>query len=159
MSEPSSVDPELQDLTDRIAAVRASIAALKDERARTEQSQSPAPGPDPAVAAMKEQVAAARARLVDAGLEEAPDTKASSRLLESSLRKVLYFAGAAIAVPGAVTLALFVQSSLVLYPGEKLDETLFVIVASPLLLGLALLGLGRFAKYRADESELDDDFV
>jgi hypothetical protein len=153
MGEPSSVDPELEALAERIEATRAEIASVKAARARIEECIAADPTAS-ALDALRAKVDGAQARLAE--IERLPRATALSP--EASARRGLYIAGAFVAIPGATTLGLAVRESL-RHPEEKLDPTLLAILSIPLLLGLALLARARFANYRASSGDLDGDFL
>ena len=152
-----SVDPELQALTERIAAVRAAIDEEKAARQAIERRQEPGDdGPERALAALRDEVTAARARLsaLQAGTAERGRPKASR---EATARRGMYIMGALFAFPGALTIGamLSVRAS---NPGEALDPVMLVF-AAPLLIGLGFVARGRFANYDEKRDDLDGDFL
>jgi hypothetical protein len=152
------VDPELQALTDRIAAVRSAIAELKDERARIERTQEPADdAAETELAALRETVTQARARLADLkGRTTKPGAPAAKR--EAAARRTLYVIGGAVSLPSLVTLPAMLHAQW-RHPEDAVDPMLYLVVSIPLLIGLGLVARGRFANYRADRDDLDGDFL
>ena len=153
-----SVDPELQTLTERIAAVRAAIDEEMAAREAIARRQAPGDdGPEQALAALRDEVTAARARLsaLQSGTAERGRPKVSR---EGAARRGMYFMGALFALPGAITVGamLSVRAS---NPGEALDPIVMLVFAAPLLIGLGCIARGRFANYDAKRDDLDGDFL
>ena len=153
------VDPELQALTERLAAVRTAIDEEKAARQAIERTQAPLDdGPEQALSALRDEVAAARARLSalqQGTLVKRTPTKATR---EAAVRRGMYIMGGAVAFPGVITLGamLSVRAS---NPGEVLDPVVMLVFAAPLLIGLGLVARARFANYHADRDDLDGDFL
>ena len=151
-----SVDPELQALTERIATVRAAIE--EEQAARTAIERTQAPGedePEQAVAALREEVTAARARLRELeGRPRRPGTSLKASR-EAAARRGMYIMGAVVAFPGVVTLGAMLWVS----PDDALDNIGLLVFASPLLIGLGLTARARFANYDEKRDDLDGDFL
>ncbi len=153
------VDPELQALTERIAAVRSALDEEKAARETIERTQAPGEdGPEQALAALRDEVTAARARLSalqQGTLVRQTPTKVTR---EAAARRGMYIMGGVVAFPGVITLGsmLSLRAS---NPGEVLDPVVMLVFAAPLLIGLGLVARARFANYHADRDDLDGDFL
>ena len=153
------VDPELEALTERIAAVRTAIDREKAARKTIEHTQAPLDdAPEQALSALRDEVTAARARL--SALQQGTLVKRTptTATREAAARRGMYIMGGVVAFPGIITLGAML-SMRASNPGEVLDPVVMLVFAAPLLIGLGLVARARFANYRADRDDLDGDFL
>ncbi len=147
-------DEELAELAARVADARAAIADIQAHRARVERSAAPLPPSDPTNDALRAKIEAARARLAE--LSATPTRRSPS--VEASLRQSLAITGVVIAAPGLLTFGVLLWQKAA-HPETEMPSLIALVVALPVVLGLALVARARFAKYRADSGNLDGDFL
>ena len=132
------VEPEVRELSDRIAAARAAIEGEKAARARIEATLEPAvvDEAEHALATLREEVTAAHARLAMLQRKPTPSKRARA---DSAGQVGPYLSAFFVGAPSLVVLiAMLVEEPV-------LDMKLVLVFAAPLLLAILLVVRGKRA--------------